>query len=207
MSPLERETKLVVSAQDYLSVLESGRLLERRDQLNIYIDDPARLAETSGYFRARFESESEPLATLKIAVGWKGDMREMIEVERPLSDFGPSLFPRPKRWIAVDELAPEGFLEHFQGLGVARLRRLGWMRNLRCVIELGPGRRIELDRTVLPGGEVSYEVEIESPHEQIHSVCVEQVRALAPSAEFSRMGKYSRFLLAAGLVSADRLEV
>ena len=94
-------------------------------------------------------------------------------------------------------------MEHFQASGIKRLRRLGWMRNLRLVIDLDSGWPIELDRTILPGGEVSYEVEIESPHERIHTDCVEAVRALAPSAEFSRIGKFSRFLLAAGFVSSE----
>ena len=96
MSPLERETKLTVSARDYSVLREAGRLLERRDQLNIYLHDPDRLMDHplghSGYFRVRFESDREPVASLKIPVGWRGEMREMIEVERPLSDLGPVFF-------------------------------------------------------------------------------------------------------------------
>ena len=207
MSLLERETKLTVSAQDYSILRKAGRLLERRDQLNIYFHGLDRLMDHplghSGYFRVRYESDREPVASLKIPVGWRGEMREMIELEKPLSDFGPSLFPRPLRWVRVDESAPEGFMEHFQASGIERLRRLGWMRNLRLVLELDPGGTIELDRTVLPGGEVSYEVEIESPHEQVHARCVEVVRTIAPSAEFSKIGKYSRFLLGAGLIDRD----
>ncbi len=210
MSPLERETKLTISAQDYVVLRKEGRLLERRDQLNIYFHDPDHLLDHPldhlGYFRVRYESDREPVAALKIPVGWQGGMREMIEVERPLSGFGPSLFPRPLRWVRVDEGAPEGFMEHFQASGITRLRRLGWMRNLRLVMDLDSGGPIELDRTVLPGGEVSYEVEIESPHEQVHAACVEAGRTLVPSAEFSRIGKYSRFLLAVGLIRTEGLD-
>lgn len=205
MSPLERETKLVLSPEDYRTLVRSGPVLERQDQLNIYLHDPVRLGEETGYLRVRFEPPSDPVVTLKIPVGWRGDVREMIEVERPLSEFGPSLHPRPRRWVRLDEPAPEGFLEHLQGLGISRLRRLGWTRNLRCVMELEPGIRIEIDRTVLPGGVELHEVEIESPHEEVHERGAATVRALAPSAQPSRVGKFTRFLVAAGFVRPGRL--
>ena len=127
MSPLEKETKLVVSPDDYRRLRELGTLLDQRDQLNIYFHDPTRLREGVGYFRVRFETGRDPVATLKIPVGWRGEMREMVEVERPLSELGPTLFPRPRRWVTVDTGVPEGFMEHFQALGITRLRRLGWM--------------------------------------------------------------------------------
>jgi hypothetical protein len=205
VSPLERETKLVLSPGDYSALFRSGPVLERRDQLNIYLHDPVRLGEEMGYLRVRFEPPSDPVVTLKIPVGWSGYVREMIEVERPLSEFGPSLHPRPRRWVRLDEPGPEGFLEHLQGLGISRLRRLGWTRNLRCVMELEPGIRIELDRTVFPGRVELHEVEIESPHEDVHRRGVAAVGVLAPSAQPSRVGKFTRFLVAAGFVPPGRL--
>ena len=199
MSPLERETKLSLSAEDYERILERCRVLECRDQLNVYLHDADRLREDSGYFRVRFESGRAPVATLKIPAGWRGDIREMVEVERPLEEMGPTLYPWPRRWVVVDTGVPPGFMEHLQALGIVRLRRLGWMRNLRCVLELDSGGVVELDRTTLPGGEVVHEVEIESPSEEVHARLAAGVRELAPSAQISTMGKFTRFLAALGL--------
>ncbi|MBT8397260.1 MAG: CYTH domain-containing protein, partial [Gemmatimonadetes bacterium] len=72
MSPIERETKLVLSAEDYERVLAGGKLLESTEQLNIYLQDPALIGKKSGYFRVRLEAGKEGTATLKIPVGWKG---------------------------------------------------------------------------------------------------------------------------------------
>ena len=199
MTPIEKETKLVLSPEDYLRIRAGGRVVECTDQLNIYLHDPLRLKEELGYFRVRLESGRAPVATLKIPVGWRGEMREMVEVECPLSQLGPALFPRPRRWVMVDTEVPEEFMEHFRGLGIRRLRRLGWMRNHRCVIELEALGTVELDRSVLPDGGLHHEVEIENPSEEKHQALVERVRVLAPSASFSRVGKFSRFMSAAGL--------
>lgn len=198
MSALEKETKLLLTPEGYESIREAGRVLECRDQLNVYLHDLHRLREHLGYFRVRYQGGREPVATLKIPAGWKGDTREMVEVERPLSELGPSLNPWPRRWVRVDTELPEGFREHFQDLGITRLRRLGWMRNHRCVVVLPPLGTVELDRTVLPDGSVLREVEIEDPADQVHGALVEGIRELAPEAEVSRVGKFSRFLRAAG---------
>jgi hypothetical protein len=199
MTSLERETKLTVSPEDYRTILERGRVLERRDQLNVYLHDPQRLKDGAGYFRVRYEEGREPVATLKIPAGWHGDTRQMVEVERPLREMGPALHPRPRRWVAVDRDAPEGFREHFRSLGITHLRRLGWMRNLRCVVGLPAGGVVELDRTVLPGGGVLHEVEVESASQETHGIMVERIRQMAPSAEVTRTGKFDRFLEALGL--------
>ena len=199
MSPIEKETKLVLSAEDYRSILEGGRIVEATDQLNIYFHDPLRLRDEVGYFRVRFESGRIPVATIKIPVRWRGEMREMVEIERPLSELGPDLFPRPRRWVRVDPGLAEGFMEHFQGLGIRRLRRLGWMRNQRCVIDFGALGTVELDRAVLPDQKVLYEVEIENPSDEKHLGLVAKVKDLAPSARHTRVGKFSRFMSAVGL--------
>lgn len=202
MAPLETETKLLVSPGDYRQVLEAGTLLECTDQLNIYLHDPARVGERGETFRVRFETDRVPVATLKLPAGWEGEMRRMVEMERPLSEMGPEFHPRPRRWVDLRLDGPEGFVEHFRDRGITRLRRLGWMRNRRCRLELPPQGIIELDRYRLPGGEVIHEVEIEHPEEAVHHRLVERVRALAPSAEVTRMGKFSRFLRALGLPDA-----
>jgi hypothetical protein len=152
------------------------------------------LREGFGYFRVRFEAGREAMATLKIPVGWDGDMREMLEIERPLSECGANLFPRPRRWVSIDPSGPEGLWEHFQGLGIRRLRRLGWMRNLRHVLHWKGIGSVELDRTTLPNGTVHYEVEIDHPRQELHQELVEKIREVAPSATFTKIGKFSRFL-------------
>jgi hypothetical protein len=197
---MERETKLIISSGDYRRLLETGDMTGCGEQLNVYLHDPARILEAHGYFRVRFESEKEPVATLKLPVGWKGEMREMVEVERPLSVLGPDLFPRPRRWVPVDPNLPGVFREHFRKLGITRLRRLGWMRNRRCVVHLGPSATVEVDRTRLPDGTVHFEVEIEDPSAEHHGALVERVTALAPSARATRVGKFTRFMVAAGIL-------
>lgn len=200
MSPLERETKLLLAPEDVSKIRDGGRLVSCTDQLNVYLHDPARLAEHLGYFRIRYETGREPTATLKIPAGWRGEMREMVEVERPLAELGPGFYPRPHRWATVSDRVPEGFMEHFRSLGITRLRRLGWTRNRRWTVALGGAGTVELDRLILPGGAIHHEVEIEHPSEARHRDLVERVRDLAPSAEFTRVGKFSRFLEAMGLL-------
>jgi hypothetical protein len=74
---------------------------------------------------------------------------------------------------------------------------MGWMRNLRSVIELAQGvGTVEVDRTVLPNGVVHHEVEVEHPVVEKHRELTAIVKALAPSAVVTREGKLSRFLSA-----------
>ena len=127
----------------------------------------------------------------------------MVEVECALSDLGPGFYPRPRRWVPVDTRLPEGILEHFRSLGIDRLKRLGWIRNRRCVVDLPPDGSVELDRAVLPGGLLLHEVEIEHPVDDVHERLVRRVRSLAPSAEPSHLGKFTRFLMAVGLSGGD----
>jgi len=197
MAEIEREVKLTLPAGGYRRILEAGRVLGCRDQLNVYLHDPDRLQEGTGYFRVRFESGREPRATLKVPLRWDGEVREMVEVERPLRDLGPGLFPRPGRVALVDRDLPEDMASHFRALGIHRLRRLGWMRNLRCRVEAEGSGVLELDRTVLPGGQVHYEVEIETPDRDLLLRLLAWVKETAPSAAISTVGKFTRFLEAA----------
>ncbi len=194
MAEIEKEAKLVVSSQDYHRLMETGTLLGCRDQLNIYFHDPERLGQGLGYFRVRFQTGREPVATLKIPKIWVGAVREMVEIQRPLSEMGPGLRPRPGRTIRVAEDLPGQMGRHFSALGITRLRRLGWMRNRRCEIQLGGIGTVELDRTLLPGGRVHHEVEIETSDEDLLRRLMEKVREGAPSAVPSSVGKFSRFL-------------
>jgi hypothetical protein len=126
-------------------------------------------------------------------------MREMLEIERPLSEMGPALFPRPKRWISVEPGLPPEFSEHFRNLGILRIRRLGWMRNHRCLLALDEVGQVELDRTRLPDGRLHFEAEIEEPSEARHQALVSRVKAMAPSAKGTRIGKFTRFVASLSL--------
>ncbi len=169
-------------------------MLSRRVQLNVYLHDPSRIREGLGYFRVRYESEKAPVATLKIPVGVHEGVREMVEVERPLAELGPGLAPRPRRWVSVADDLPEEMGAHFRALGIGRLRRLGSMRNLRCVVRVGEAGEVEVDRTTLPDGSLVHEVEIESPDPAVHRALADLVRSWAPSARPSLVGKFTRFL-------------
>lgn len=193
MAQIEKEIKLIVSSEDYDLIRRKGRVLECREQLNVYLHDPSRLHQGLGYFRVRYETGKEPVATLKIPVGWEGPVRTMVEIERPLRELGPALFPRPRRRIQVQDDIPGEFGQHFLTLGITRLLRLGWMRNLRCLVDVGEGV-VELDRTRLPDGSVEFEVEIETPDEVLRATLAATIREWAPSATQSQVGKFSRFL-------------
>ena len=57
------------------------------------------------------------MATLKIPIRWVGEMREMLEVERPLSEMGPAFFPRPRRWVSGrTPTSPKGSWSTFSAL-------------------------------------------------------------------------------------------
>lgn len=194
MAEIETEIKLTVSEADYHRLRRRGEVLECRDQLNVYLHDPTRLQEGLGYLRVRFETGRAPMVTLKIPVSWEGGVRKMVEMEEPLETMGPGLFPRPMRRVTVADALSGEMAGHFQELGIDRLRRLGWMRNRRCVLALGRAGEVELDRTLLPGGMIRCEVEIETDDEEHRDALVSLVREWAPSATISRLGKFSRFL-------------
>lgn len=196
MAKIEKEAKLTISPRDYLRLREGFVVQSCRDQLNVYLHDPDRLGQGLGYLRVRYQSTRPPVATVKIPKTWDGAVREMIEIECPLSELGPGLNPWPRRHVVVSSNLPEEMERHFSALGITRLRRLGWMRNLRCVLEVGGVGSIELDRTVLPGGRVHHEVEIETPDNDLLHRLLALVRERAPSAEPSSVGKFSRFLQA-----------
>jgi hypothetical protein len=83
---------------------------------------------------------------------------------------------------------------HFLDLGIEELHRLGWMRNRRCFVAFEGVGVAEVDRTILPDGSVQFEVEIETDDRALRDALVARIRAEAPSARFSGLGKFSRFL-------------
>jgi len=191
---IEREAKLVVVPEDYRILKAAGTVLDCRDQLNVYLHDPTRLEEGLGYLRVRYEAGRGASVTLKIPVGWTGAVREMVEVNAPLEELGPRLNPWPKRSLRVDRDLPLEIRAHFQAQGIGSLRRLGWMRNLRYLMEVEKVGRFELDRTRLPGGRIHHEVEVETDDdEDLHRI-VAWIGDRAPSATLSRVGKFSLFL-------------
>jgi hypothetical protein len=209
VASIEKEVKLILSPEDSQRIREHGREVECRNQLNVYFHDPGRLREeaaATGYFRVRFESGRRPVATLKLPAGWEGAVRAMVEIEYPLEALGPALYPRPRRMILVEADLPSEMARYFLDLGITRLRRLGWMRNRRRVLELEGVGEVELDRTDLPGGEIHHELEIERGDVAHLHLVLERVKGLAPSATVSKLGKFPRFLeaLAAARASEHR---
>lgn len=193
MAQVEKETKLAVSAEDYDRIRRRGSVLECRDQLNIYLHDPSRLQESLGYFRVRFETGRAAVATLKIPLSWDRGVRRMVEIEHPLRELGEGFFPRPRRRILVSAGLPAELGAFFAEVGIQEVHRLGWVRNLRRVVDVGGGT-VELDRTRLPDGSVHHEVEIDTPDEALHRTLGAVVRSWAPSASESRTGKFTLFL-------------
>lgn len=194
MAEMEKEAKLTILPEDYLRLRQALPVQECREQLNVYLHDPTRLFEGLGYLRVRFETRREPVVTLKVPRGWDGEVREMWEVEEPLHRCGPGLFPRPRRRIEVATDLTEEMADHFSSMGITHLRRLGWMRNRRCLLEVGDQGLVELDRTELPGGGVHFEVEVETADQNRMEALLDRIRELAPTASTSRVGKFSRFL-------------
>jgi uncharacterized protein YjbK len=194
MAEMEREAKLTILPEDYHRLRQALPVQECREQLNVYLHDPTRLFEGLGYLRVRFQTRREPVVTLKVPRGWDGEVREMWEVEEPLHRCGPGLFPRPRRRIEVATDLTDEMADHFSSMGITHLRRLGWMRNHRCLLEVGDLGLVELDRTELPGGVVHFEVEVETADQNRMEALLDRIRELAPSASASRIGKFSRFL-------------
>ncbi len=198
MSSIETELKLLLSEEEY------ERL--RREAENPLVQGPAeRLLARSrpprggpGLFPIRYRNGSvpggDPEDSRRLGWGHAKDAGGGAAAGRP----GACSLSTSRRWIHVERDLPEAFRGHFQRLGIRRLRRLGWMRNLRCVVELEPTGSVELDRTVLPGGRVRHEVEIEDPSPESRAALQSMIMALAPGARVSRVGKFSSFLAASG---------
>lgn len=185
---LERESKISLSGSDFdrLLALSTARTCE--DQLNVYYDDGGRLAGKHVTCRMRLSPGQPARMTLKVPGVWTGARRDAMELEAEL----PPGTLIPSKAIHAESTPPE-IASYLQQLNVARLERIGWIRNRRWHAGL-LGFNVELDRTSFPDGSVRFELEYEDDDESRHGELLEQVTRYAPSATPSTLTKFQRFL-------------
>jgi len=190
--PLETEVKLELDAAGAARVMTLGSVERRDDQLNVYYDDAWRLSAHGMTVRVRLVRGAPAVLTAKVLQSWDGYRRTMQELEMTLGHG----FGRPSRTVprAIDVgrdltgSVRNALIE----AGFHALDRVGWVRNLRTVVALPGGQHIEIDRTRLPDGTISYEVEIETEDREASDRAVTLVRGVVPTAAPSPMGKYGR---------------
>jgi uncharacterized protein YjbK len=196
----EVETKFELDAASFEHLMHVADVINCSDQLNVYYDRAWRLANHAATFRIRFSKGRLPVLTLKIPVEYSGEARVMKEFEYQLGGGGR----RQVRSVAqhaeidVDRQLPPEIGDVLLRLGVNRLERVGWVRNQRFVLRRADVGQFELDRLLLPDGQVFYEVEIESEDLEAHDRFAQWVRLEAPAARESRISKFQRFRAALG---------
>ena len=190
--PLEIEIKLELDAEGAARVIALGTIEGRHDQLNVYYDDAWRLSGGGMTVRVRFMRGTPPVLTAKILQSWEGFRRTMEEIEIPLAHgLGPSPRSAP-RTMDVDRDLTGEIRAALVGAGFHTLHRVGWVRNLRTVVVLPGGDRVEVDRTRYPDGTVTHEVEIETDDRQASDRVAALVQHTVPTAVLSQVGKYGK---------------
>jgi uncharacterized protein YjbK len=193
----EIESKWTLSRDGFDVLLSRCHVVRCMDQLNVYFDHRWTLASIGATCRLRLVPHEAVVFTLKVPVKWGDDgTRESMEFEMPAhSAFDRqfslfvSSFERARLTAPVREV-----LERFH---VEYLRRVGWMRNTRRVLQLNSGEQFELDAFCLPGGEWCYEVEVEERDCERRSSLVTSIRRWVPTAFPSTASKFERFTAAA----------
>lgn len=196
----EVEVKLELSYADFTRLLKECQVDRCIEQLNVYYDQDSELAERASTFRIRLSKTDSPKVTLKVPTSQAEATREAMEVEGDLSAFR-----MPRRTIDVGRDLPPAFRSSLRSWGVDSLRRVGWMRTSRYIVQLWSIGPVELDEVELPGGQLFFEVEFESDDDALRGRLVESIRQFADSARPSRQSKYERFVAAVGRpVDAER---
>jgi uncharacterized protein YjbK len=195
MHGIEIETKLELCESEYRTLCNVGEVKKSVEQLNVYYDWRWTLAGAGCTFRIRFAQGREPVVTLKVPLSFREATRTATEIEGLASDlFGSRLFIRAPQEIFVATL-PINYAATLDGIGISRLRRVGWTRNQRLVISIPDRGCFELDRLQLPDHTVVFEVEIEHQDQDAHTL-VELIKQHAPSAQPSHSSKFERFFYA-----------
>lgn len=184
---VEVESKFELSEADFRHLLDSGRLVKRKEQLNVYYDADGKLSEAAVTFRVRFTRGRPPRVTLKIPTSQDRDKRTALEVE---ADYESRL---PLRCFNVQSDLPREFSSPLEDLGVLTVRRVGWMRTTRWVVALEDDLQVELDRVALPNGRVFFEAEVEESEDERHSRAIGEIRRRVSQAIPSRSSKFERF--------------
>lgn len=187
-SRLEVETKLELDADGYRRVLESGEAKGCVEQLNVYYDRDWTLADAGAGLRVRYETGAAPVLTLKLPVRGRAGPRAMREWDLSRGEARRSA----PRALELRRDLPEALRAPLLQLGIERLLRVGWSRNLRWRVRLDEGV-VELDRLRLPDGSVVHEVEVEEEDPARHTALVERLREIVPSVRPSDLGKFERF--------------
>lgn len=187
-SSVEIESKFELTAEEFERLRTTGRVMGCDRQLNVYYDLDNKLADAAITLRVRFRRNAPPRLTLKIPMEKDGARRSALEIE---AEYGRRL---PRRQFVVDSELPGEFAAALGARGIEEVRRLGWMRTTRWLVDLSDGVEVELDRVDLPGGRVFFEVEVEEPEEQEHRKAVDVIRQRAAGAVPSRVSKFERFV-------------
>jgi uncharacterized protein YjbK len=187
---LESETKLELTEGEFQVLLAAGTVVSRVEQVNIYFDSEWRLAERAATLRIRLAHGTEPCLTLKLPVRRHGDVRVCREFELAL---GFRDARRRASTLHVGHDLPGDIGDELAALGIETLHRVGWVRNTRVVLRLGPSGVVELDHLRLPNRVVVWEAEIEEPDARVRRQLVGLVRALAPASKPSLVSKFERF--------------
>ncbi|HXE72503.1 MAG TPA: CYTH domain-containing protein [Candidatus Nitrosotenuis sp.] len=195
----ERELKYrLAGPADYQALLtELGRPCAQALQVNVYFEAPdGRIEAARSVLRLRCEGEAR-LLTYKRGLSQEEGYFQAREVEE---EVDPAT---AERLLAGDlsedlwALSPLAALA--RDLGRCPLHVRGRTENLRLRFPLPGGDFLELDRTVFPGGQVEFEVEVETRQP-------DQVRAWLEGL-WARTGvvvepqtrtKYERFLASLG---------
>ena len=201
--PREQEVKLAISDPSDLDRLiaalgEPDAVIE---QQNTYFDTPAGTLRSRGAMLRIRKAGDSIVATLKSDATFVDGYMQCTEIEEGVA---------PAIWADVDasaggisalDIPPViralALLDHGE-----KLIALGEARNTRRVYHRSGGRVFEVDRTVLPGGRVEAEIEVETsdPHavrSELEALLNAHQIAWRPQSKT----KYERFLEARGLFS------
>jgi uncharacterized protein YjbK len=194
-SSLEVESKLELSRFDFEHLLGSGQTQKTTEQLNVYYDSEGLLAASGSTFRVRFATGRMPVVTLKIPIYSHDGCRTSREIEAPITQAIASLRGRVSipRIIDVQRLLAPDFADALSKLNISTLRRVGYMRNRRHVVEFAGLGTVELDWAKLPDGKDFYEAEIESDDFEERRRLVDFVRQVVPASRPSTISKFERF--------------
>jgi inorganic triphosphatase YgiF len=196
---IEVEAKLELQRDAYIELLQIGSIKQEIEQLNVYYDSEWILAGHGATFRVRFARGALPVCTLKIPISVDNSgLRVSREIEEPLqaATTRPAASIAPARSFPVQSLSAR-YRDALGSVNVDRLRRVGWVRNRRTVIEIRGLGEVEVDQLRLPNGITFFEAEIEHADRAVIGALSQFLRQRWPSVRPSSMGKFERFRRAA----------
>jgi hypothetical protein len=196
---LEVEAKLELQRDVYVELLQIGSIKREIEQLNVYYDSEWILAGQGATFRVRFARGAEPVCTLKLPISSDSSgLRVSREIEEPLQAatfrLGSSI--ALPRIFSVQSLSAQ-YRDALRDVNVDRLRRVGWVRNLRTAVEIPGLGEVEVDQLRLPNGTTFFEAEIEHADRAVIGRLSRFLTQRWPTVRPSNVGKFERFRRAA----------